>query len=37
MRATGVSGPANWPRQSAGWYYINTPTYNNEISADAGG
>ncbi len=31
-----LGGPQNWPRQSAGWYYINTPTYNNEISADAG-
>ncbi len=31
-----VGGPQNWPRRSVGWNYINTPTYNNEISADAG-
>lgn len=29
-------GPAKLAAPIAGWYYINTPTYNNEISADAG-
>ncbi len=31
-----LGGPTNWPRATAGWNQIMTPTYNNEISADAG-